>query len=322
MNFNWIDWVMTGVAGYYALIGWEAGFFPLVTSFVSFIAAVWAAIAWEPAVTGFLTEKFGIAQSWSSVISYLLIAFVVQEVAGEVLRAAVSRVPKKITESKIAEWMGAVVSAINGLIIMTFLLLVVLALPLRGTVKEDIRSSRIGGFLTRFVEKHGGPIKSAVEDVKEGARKFFTVAPLSREKISLSVSPKPSELRVDEVSEKKMLGLVNEERAKVGAPALVMDAKIVPVARAYSRDMFSRGYFSHYSPEGEDAGDRMKKGGVSYMVVGENLAYAPDLQTAHDGLMESEGHRKNILDPQFHRIGIGIIASDNFGIMVVQNFAD
>ena len=319
---NWIDWVIFGVVAYYALLGWQAGFFPLVISFISFIAAVWAAIAWQAPVAEFFTEKFGIASTWSLVLSYIIIAFLVQEVVAEILRAVISKIPKRFVSSKIAEWLGALVSALNGLIIITFLLLVALVLPLRGTVKNDIRTSGIGGFLTQFIQKHGGPIQSAVEGVGDGARKFFTVEPQSKERITLDVAPKSADLRVDAAAESRMLALANAERVKAGAPALVVDDKIVVVARAYSRDMFERRYFSHYSPEGEDAAGRMDKGGVSFTVAGENLAYAPDVETAHRGLMESEGHKRNILDPQFRRIGIGIIATDSFGIMITQNFAN
>lgn len=321
-SLNWIDWVIFGSVAYYALLGWEAGFFPLVISLVSFIAAVWAAIAWQAPVTGFLTEKFGIASSWSLVLSYIIIAFIIQEVVAEILRAFISRIPKRIVTSKIAEWLGALVSSLNGFIIISFLLLVVLALPLRGTVKKDIRASRVGGFLTGYIEKYGGPIQSAVEEVKVGVQKFFTIEPQSREKITLDVTPKAEDLRVDTKAEYRMLELVNGERAKVGAPPVKMDAKIVAVARAHSRDMFERRYFSHYSPEGEDAADRMEKGGVSFTLAGENLAYAPDVETAHRGLVESAGHNRNILDPQFRRVGIGVIATDSFGIMITQNFAN
>lgn len=322
MNFNWVDWVIVGVVVYHAILGWQAGFFNLAASFVSFIAAVWAAIAWQSPVSAFLVQKFGVASTWSNVLAYIIIAFVVQEVIVEILHAFIARIPQKIQTSKTAEWLGALVSALNGLIIISFVLLVILALPLRGTVKTDIRASRIGGALTRSIETYGGPIQSAVEEVKVGAQKFFTIEPQSREKIALDVTPAAADLRVDTAAEYRMLELANIERAKVGARALVMDAKIVAVARAYSRDMFTRRYFSHYSQEGEDAADRMQKAGIRFTVAGENLAYAPDAETAHTGLMNSEGHKRNTLDPQFRRIGIGVIATDAFGMMITQNFAN
>lgn len=86
--------------------------------------------------------------------------------------------------------------------------------------------------------------------------------------------------------------------------------------------MFERHYFSHVSPEGKDIGDRLQAAGIAYRVSGENLAYAPDVSTAHRGLMNSEGHRRNILDPEFHRVGIGIIDSGTYGCIFTQVFAN
>jgi len=90
----------------------------------------------------------------------------------------------------------------------------------------------------------------------------------------------------------------------LGAKPLRVDSTIVPVARAHSRDMWERSYFSHTNPDGETSADRMARGGVKFLVAGENLALAPTVETAHEGLMNSPGHRRNILDPQFSRIGI------------------
>jgi uncharacterized protein YkwD len=87
--------------------------------------------------------------------------------------------------------------------------------------------------------------------------------------------------------------------------------------------MYMRDYFSHVDPEGHDAGYRMEKAGISYSIAGENLAFAPDVATAHQGLMESEGHRENILEPRFTRIGIGVIAGGGTNeMMFTQDFAD
>jgi uncharacterized protein YkwD len=86
--------------------------------------------------------------------------------------------------------------------------------------------------------------------------------------------------------------------------------------------MWRRNYFGHVSPEGHDAGDRLNAAEVSYQMAGENLALAPTLQSAHTGLMNSEGHRANILDPDFRRVGIGVIDNGYYGKMFVQVFTD
>jgi uncharacterized protein YkwD len=64
----------------------------------------------------------------------------------------------------------------------------------------------------------------------------------------------------------------------------------------------------------------MKDAGVEYRTAGENLALAPTLHIAHNGLMNSPGHRANILHPQFGRVGIGIMDGGLRGLMVTQNF--
>jgi uncharacterized protein YkwD len=64
----------------------------------------------------------------------------------------------------------------------------------------------------------------------------------------------------------------------------------------------------------------MRAAGVTFLVAGENLAYAPNVQAAHDALMRSPGHRANILRAEFGRVGIGVIHSQFQGSMFTQDF--
>ena len=66
----------------------------------------------------------------------------------------------------------------------------------------------------------------------------------------------------------------------------------------------------------------MEKAGISYQAAGENLAYAPNVDVAHTGLMNSEGHRANILSADFGKVGIGVIDGGVYGKMFVQEFTD
>jgi uncharacterized protein YkwD len=117
-----------------------------------------------------------------------------------------------------------------------------------------------------------------------------------------------------------MLDLVNGERVKAGLQPLAPDAELTEVARKHSADMFARGYFSHYSPEGRSPFDRMREARVTYLTAGENLALAPTLTIAHNGLMNSPGHRANILRGQFGRVGIGVMDGGWRGLMISQEF--
>lgn len=122
--------------------------------------------------------------------------------------------------------------------------------------------------------------------------------------------------------EQEMLRLVNAERRKKMLRPLQADTQMREVAVLHAADMFVRGYFSHNSPEGTDPFMRMKQAGIRYRTAGENLAHANSLPLAHKGLMNSPGHRDNILNPRFGRLGIAILDAGNKGLMFVQEFRD
>lgn len=322
MQFNWIDWIIIAVILYFFINGWQAGLVSLIESLLAFLGSLWFSLKFHAVVGNFIAEKFGVPTIWTSVLGYIVVGFIADLVIHGIVNIFVQKLPKKILESHANQWLGFIVSGINGLVLITFVLLLVTALPLRGTVKRDIRESSIGRQLLVFADRYAGTVKSTLDEATKEALKFITVQPTSKERIVLDVTPNKNQLSIDSQSEITILELLNKEREKVGAPLLTIDPNITQVARSHSRDMFERKYFSHISPEGKDAGDRLQAGGVEYEVAGENLAYAPDVETAHNGLMNSEGHRKNILDPQFHHIGIGVIDGGVYGKMFVQNFTD
>ncbi len=322
MSFNWIDWVIVLVAFYYLWQGWEQGLIYLLSNLASFLGSLWLAIKFHAPVGAFLGEKFGITPVWTDVLGYLIVGFLGEVVIIEALNTLIAKLPRKLLSSQANQWLGAVVSLFNSLLVMAFILLVVLALPLRGTIKRDINSSLIGKRLVVYAEKYGGQVKSALNEAARQATKFLTIAPNSTERINLDVRPQASELTTDAASENRLVELVNQERARAGVGPLRVDAKMTEVARAHSRDMFVRHYFAHVDPDGRSGGDRLEAAGVDFSVAAENLAYAPDVTSAHQGLMESPGHRKNILDPEFHRVGIGVVSGGIYGEMFTQEFAD
>jgi uncharacterized protein YkwD len=101
-----------------------------------------------------------------------------------------------------------------------------------------------------------------------------------------------------------------------------MDMQLRKLARSHSLDMFQRGYFSHYTPDGLSPFDRMNAANIEYTYAGENLALAPSTDLAMQGLMNSPGHRANILNPNFNKIGIGAIDGGIYGIMFSQEFTN
>jgi uncharacterized protein YkwD len=319
-GLNWIDWTIFAALVYYGFQGWQAGFAELGLTFVTFLTSLWLAIKFHAPVGDFIAQKFGVPALWTTVLGYVIVGFIAEAVLAQLTVFLIGKIPKKLLESVFNKWFGILISVFNGIVLVSFILLVILALPLRGTVKTDVKNSKLGNYLVTIAEKYGAPIESTLEQVKNTALTFITVEPDSKETITLDVAVTAKDVRVDDVLERAMLELVNAERSKAGVQPFTVDVRIIPVVRAYSKDMFLRRYFSHISPEGLSPADRLEKAGIHFLAAGENIAYAPDLSAAHIGLMNSPGHRRNILDPAFRHIGIGIIATDNYGIMVTQNF--
>lgn len=132
-------------------------------------------------------------------------------------------------------------------------------------------------------------------------------------------SPTPSQL-ISNVEEQKMLDLINSERSKVGLTPLKLDSKLMEVAKLKAEDMVKNNYFSHTSPTYGSPFDMMKKFGITFQTAAENLAGNSSVEAAHNALMLSEEHRKNILNSSYDYIGIGISPSPVYGKVFVQMF--
>ncbi len=125
--------------------------------------------------------------------------------------------------------------------------------------------------------------------------------------------------------EDDLFELVNIARDDEGVPTLVHDEDIREVAYEYSEDMYRRNFFSHVDPEGDDVVDRLDAAGIDFTMAGENIAWnsgsSDPVRAAHDSLMASSGHRANIVNESFTRIGCGI-ATDGDLYYYTEVFTD
>ena len=132
--------------------------------------------------------------------------------------------------------------------------------------------------------------------------------------------PAPSDDLKISAEELRMWELVNAERTSRGLRALEIHKGLVELARLKSQDMITNNYFSHHSPTYGSPFDMMGRAGIRYRLAGENLAGSSTVERAHTALMNSPGHRANILNPNFTHIGIGIIDGGAYGKMFTQMF--
>ena len=100
---------------------------------------------------------------------------------------------------------------------------------------------------------------------------------------------------------------INAERTSRGLAALTLNDQLSAAAQAHSDDMARNNFFSHTGSDGSDAATRIKRTGYVPRAWGENIAAGyPDAAQVVAGWMQSEGHRRNILNPDFREIGVGV----------------
>ncbi|MGV9762452.1 CAP domain-containing protein [Micromonospora tulbaghiae] len=109
----------------------------------------------------------------------------------------------------------------------------------------------------------------------------------------------------------KVVTIVNQERAKAGCKALTVNAKLNLAAQRHSQDQADHKKMDHTGSDGSQPWDRVKAAGYSYRMVGENVAWNYQTPAAvMEGWMNSEGHRKNILNCSYTQIGVGVARSN------------
>lgn len=146
-------------------------------------------------------------------------------------------------------------------------------------------------------------------------------APLSTVQAMPSSLREPVELvRVPDRA-RGLLDAMNTARVEAGLSPLEWDASLEEVAYARARNLVENGYFDHYAPDGESAFSELAARGIRYRLAGENLARnnyseARTVAAAFEGLMNSPGHRANILEPRFSSVGVAAVREGRIWIYV------
>jgi uncharacterized protein YkwD len=124
--------------------------------------------------------------------------------------------------------------------------------------------------------------------------------------------------------EARAVEAVNAERRARGLTALEIDPRLGEVARAHSRDMARKGYFSHVAPDGTNVQQRVRRRGLDFVRVGENLHksvnYEDPVTVAVRSWLESPHHRELMLSPDFRLAGMGVAVNDAGVVHFTQVF--
>jgi uncharacterized protein YkwD/uncharacterized membrane protein required for colicin V production len=317
-----VDLVIVTILIFAAYVGTRRGVVLMAFELGSFIIASAVALLLYHPLGALLTSWLSVSTAMGNVAAFVVIWVLTEITSALIVRVAIlHRLHRAVQVSRPSQIGGAILNVLKFTVVILLALIVFAGLPLSSGTKQFIT----GALIPRTLLASSGQLQNWLaqglgRDLGQSLN-FYTVAaePDSEERIELGFT---TQGKVDSRDEAAMLVLLNHERTSRGLKALTLNTKARTVARAYSTEMFARGYFSHIDPAGRSPFDRMRAGGVKFGTAGENLALAPTLQLAHTGLMNSPGHRANILKPEYRTVGIGIIDGGPYGLMVTQDFTD
>jgi uncharacterized protein YkwD len=323
---NWIDLCVFFILLYFAYRGFAIGLIASLFNLVTAVTSIFVAFKTYNPIGDFFVQNLGASAFAGPVLGFFAMLILCEIILTLLFSLIYRAVHSFFLFLKPLYWLdkaaGIVPQLIIGFLLITAGMIAIVRLPVSTTIKTPVLESYWGKEILPQTTVYEPTLRQMLGSVpQETLLYLIPKAPKSDETIKMSF-PENIPMAIDEADEQGLFVLTNKERKERGLKELVWDPTIVPVARAHSEDMFRRSYFSHISPDGKSPFDRMSSGGVQYMLAGENLAYAPTVEIAHKGLMNSPGHRENILREEFGRIGIGVIDGGIYGKMYTQNFAD
>lgn len=318
--FNYIDILIILALALYILLHIKDGVFLLTTRLIGFVGGAVLAFFVYADISKVLSPHMSLPPGVTEALSFVLAFIIIQWALKFVLRKIFSLIPENLQESKISKYLAVVPAFIDGAILISLLLFLIVVSPFFISAKRPIEQSKLG----RVMIGQAGTVENYLDKVfskaTESTLGFLTVEPEEGETVTLPFTA--TNLSVDEKSEEEMLLLLNKRRMEAGVAPVIMDATLRAVARKHSQDMWERSYFAHENPDGLDPFDRMRAGGAKFRTAGENLALARTAERADDGLYKSPGHKRNMLDPAFTRVGIGVIDGGVYGKMFTEDFSD
>ncbi len=318
MQINVIDVLLILIFFVGIWSGWRKGFIVGSLGLISWIGSLVIGFFLYPSAAILLSKIFPSPGVWLLPLTFIGIVII----SGILLRVLAKQIlhttPATAHHNGANKFLGIIPGAVNGMIWGTIISALLLSLPITNGISAKSRESRIAGSLANeatWLEAKMAPVFDKA--VNQTISKLI-IRPDPDKIYDLNFTVSDAKVRED--LEIRMLEMVNEERAKEGLRPVEADPEMEQVARKHSHDMFSRGYFAHHTPEGISPFDRMTRDKVQFLTAGENLALAQTLHQAHNGLMNSPGHRANILHPSYGRLGIGILDGGFRGLMITQNF--
>ncbi|MCA9388144.1 CvpA family protein [Candidatus Berkelbacteria bacterium] len=300
--------------------GWRAGFYITILDSIAFVISITAAyfgFTFFGDVFGWL---FGLSAGLQPFVGFIFVFIILNTILRIGAKRLVNHYSKKQYFNDSSRAGGIIINLVKQLASLALIINLLLFLPALPFVRTGILNSRLSPLLVTSNPRLEQAFAQIIEPAIYESQQFITTTEIDDDPVELDVPV--VELKIDYAAELTMVKLVNRERAKVGLEPLIWREDLAEVGRLHSMDMWRRHYFAHINPDGADPFDRIRQAGIKYLVAGENLAVAPSTTIAHQGLMDSPGHRDNILAEDFGHIGIGVVRNGLYGATYTQIFTE
>lgn len=293
------------------LVGLRSGFLSALKSLIALILSYAISLfSIKPLMNGL--SDVGLRENlYSPMIIFVFILIVIWGV----IFAVELNLFKKI-DKKIPRWTGVIPGILMGIALCNIIYIL-----LFGLIGEQaiIKQSKICPY---FVSKNIFKIFTHKPFISREEAIDGEVIITKEENEIITVSNLPDYAPPSAELKQKILTMINSFRTENGRDSLKEDAKLDVLADNYATEILKTKQFSHLDQSLKMPEDRAIILDIRFNYLGENLAIAPSLEAAHQGLTESSSHRDNLLQPLFRRVGISVRKLNSSSVLVVQEFSN
>ena len=312
---------------YLITFGWRKGASLIIFYIFSFLVSIFCSFKYSFSIGVYISGWLNSNQQISQIFAGVII-FVAAITAASIIQNVI-RSNKNNTEFG-SKLLGSLLSLVLSNLILALIISLVSLFTLPNFIQQKIERSSLVSF---YIEPDGIPQQSLEivvgTDLLKVTNRIKKLTGNSSVVVDdygcLEIPEEPlSKLMPKDEEALNMLELINLERINENIDPVQFNQQYSDVAENYALKMYLEGFWCHQDPNnGYYATDRLKEVGFrgkNISEVSENLAISSTIYSGHEELMNSESHRKTILDNEFNRVGIGIISGPT-GMIIVQIFS-
>ena len=312
---------------YLFIFGWRKGSSLIIFYIFSFLISIFFSFKYSFSIGVYISGWLNSNQQISQIFSGIIIFIASITAASLIQNVTITKKNDGEFGSKI---LGSLLSLVLSNLILTLIISLLTLFTLPNFVQQKIENSSLVSF---YIEPDSIPQQSLElitgTDLLKVTNRIKKLTGNSSVVVDeygcLEIPEEPlSKLISKDKEALEMLELINLERINENVDPVQFNQQYSDVAKDYALKMYSEGFWCHQDPNnGYYATDRLKEVGFrgkNIQEVSENLAISSTIYSGHEELMNSESHRKTILDNEFNRVGIGIMSGPT-GLIIVQIFS-